>query len=544
MIELLSKVNVEYLKREIDRIPLIHSVITSEEIDNEEELAKILISYYGYDLLRQRGIRHAVLTTLSNDVLIRISKLLKYPERRSIYDSALMLSGENWIKSSKLPGLLDNLLFEVHRVRIPQEYMPDYQFYTPPRWEDIVADNLPSLFEYQMELSNQLIQLLTNYRSRCMLQMPTGSGKTRTVVHAMIHSDIMSKVIEGKYIIWLAHTEELCEQAIDAFRRSWIEYGNGVVRYHRLFGSRELNEMELRGGLIFCSLQKLYSIFKRGKKEYEIISTNCELLVFDEAHKALAPTYKELITSILNGSHTARLIGLSATPGRSTVEISENRRLARLFGENLIRYQTKESDSVEKLRQLGILATLERKEIEGIRDFQLTSREKSHVRQYMELPPSALKKIGNNQERNAAIVNEVVNQIELGNQCLVFACSVEHAKLIAAMIGLRNIKAGSITGDMRKATRSKIITKFNDGEIMAITNYGILTTGYDAPRIGAIIITRPTGSIILYSQMIGRGLRGPKVGGKETCILVDVVDNIIGFGEIEDVYNHFLGYWN
>ena len=542
MIELIEKININLLRREVAKIPLVSQLIKPKE-ENKNKLARVIVSYYGCDLLREPSIRHALLTTLNIKELRSISKVLRFPERENVYDYALMISSAKWNKSSDLPDLLETSLYVAHSIRLPSEYMPDYQYISPPRWEELVAENLPDLFSYQKKLSNKIYEILERPSSKCMLQMPTGSGKTRTIIHALIQSESIKKMGE-RYFIWLAHTEELCEQAIDAFKRSWIEYGSGVIRYYRLFGNRDIRERELYGGMIFSSLQKLYSFYKRSRIEYEIIAKNCSVLIFDEAHKALAPTYRELITDILDRSTDARLIGLSATPGRSALESSENKRLAKLFSGNLIRYQSNGTNSIKKLKEDGILAELERKEIKGIKDFQLTMRERSHLRQYMELPPSVLRKIAENRERNIAIVGEIIEQIEVGNQCLVFACSVEHAKILAAMIGINNIKAGSVTGEMRKATRARIIRDFNEGEIKVITNYGILTTGYDAPKIGAIIITRPTGSIILYSQMIGRGLRGPKVGGKSKCVLVDVVDNIIGFGEMEEVYNHFVGYWN
>ena len=76
-----------------------------------------------------------------------------------------------------------------------------------------------------------------------------------------------------------------------------------------------------------------------------------------------------------------------------------------------------------------------------------------------------------------------------------------------------------------------------------LLNYGILSTGFDATNIRSVIIARPTTSIVLYSQMIGRGLRGPKMGGADECKLIDIKDNISAFGNIEDVYGYFEGYW-
>jgi superfamily II DNA or RNA helicase len=77
-------------------------------------------------------------------------------------------------------------------------------------------------------------------------------------------------------------------------------------------------------------------------------------------------------------------------------------------------------------------------------------------------------------------------------------------------------------------SRRKYIEMYKNREIKVLFNYGVLTHGFDAPNTDVVIIGRPTQSPILYSQMIGRGLRGPKVGGNKECILVDIKDNIVG----------------
>ena len=71
----------------------------------------------------------------------------------------------------------------------------------------------------------------------------------------------------------------------------------------------------------------------------------------------------------------------------------------------------------------------------------------------------------------------------------------------------------------------------------------MLTTGFDAPNTDAVMITRPTNSPVLYSQMIGRGLRGPLIGGTEFCKMIDVRDNIGEFGDADTVYEIFEDYW-
>ena len=76
-----------------------------------------------------------------------------------------------------------------------------------------------------------------------------------------------------------------------------------------------------------------------------------------------------------------------------------------------------------------------------------------------------------------------------------------------------------------------------------LVNYGVLTTGFDAPNTNAVVITRPTTSLVLYSQMIGRGIRGPKMGGTKECIIVDIEDNIINLPSEQTAFNYFNSHW-
>ena len=76
-----------------------------------------------------------------------------------------------------------------------------------------------------------------------------------------------------------------------------------------------------------------------------------------------------------------------------------------------------------------------------------------------------------------------------------------------------------------------------------LINYGVFTTGFDDPKINCIVVARPTYSVVLYSQMIGRGLRGPKNNGTEDCLIVDVLDNILNQPDIEIACNFFANEW-
>jgi superfamily II DNA or RNA helicase len=114
---------------------------------------------------------------------------------------------------------------------------------------------------------------------------------------------------------------------------------------------------------------------------------------------------------------------------------------------------------------------------------------------------------------------------------LLFAVSIEHAHTMASLLTLGGISAAAIDYRTEPAVRRRYIDRFRKGELRVLTNFNVLAQGFDAPAVRAIYVTRPTFSPNNYQQMIGRGLRGPKNGGKERCLIVNVRDNWSMYGD-------------
>ena len=155
-----------------------------------------------------------------------------------------------------------------------------------------------------------------------------------------------------------------------------------------------------------------------------------------------------------------------------------------------------------------------------------------------------LKVLARNKERNLEIMRQL-RQLQLDKKpTIVFACSVDHAKMLSAMLTLEGIPNSLVLGDMDPMDRKHAIEAFKmkDSGVDIIINYEVLTTGFDSKNIKCVFITRPTKSVVLYSQMLGRGLRGPLMGGNEECILIDIDDNLQEFDN-ETAFSHFNDYW-
>jgi DNA repair protein RadD len=299
--------------------------------------------------------------------------------------------------------------------------------------------------------------------------------------------------------------------------------------------------LDARSAFIVTSFQKLHSALKRDSGAVDELRPRIGLVVVDEAHKSVAPTYKRAIQTLL-GTDT-RLVGLTATPGRTVEE--ESAELARFYFNTLVGIRPPGGGSVIRyLKEREVLARAEYSPIETRITYALTSRERQHVEQMLDFPPGFLKRVGADDVRNLEILKRLMSECEEGRRVLVFACSIDQSKFITAMLLYFGHAAAHVDGQTSKARRRDVIEQFRSGTVQVLSNYGVLSTGFDAPSTDAVLIARPTASPVLYSQMIGRGLRGPAIGGTAKCKLIDVRDNIVGFGNQERVYDLFEEYFD
>ena len=367
----------------------------------------------------------------------------------------------------------------------------------------------------------------------------------------------------------MAHTTELLQQAFDTFSQVWENLGDGEVTSYKIWGNRNINEVKEFQGIMFCGIQKLQSIKQSQSEVFEKIVFSARLIVFDEAHKAAASETRELVDSLMvkkSGMQDRSLVGLTATPGRTTLTSDENKLLTNMFDRRMIGIDidtitkmnlseieyinTKvTSNVIAYFQERKILSKLKKEQLTYDEDFSAEQLSKIKVSMtnngYSDFNKKTLEMIGKNRNRNRAIMKKLRELAIQEKPTIVFACSVTHAKLLSYMLSLENISNALVIGDMTPGEREKAIADFKDRNcaVNFLINFEVLTTGFDSTNIQCVFITRPTQSIVLYSQMLGRGLRGPKMGGNEECLLVDIKDNL-GKYDADMAFNHFDAYWN
>lgn len=420
----------------------------------------------------------------------------------------------------------------------------------------------PKLKSYQVEVKNQMKKILEldGDKSRSVISLPTGGGKTRVAVEAFIEW-MQPRFSEGKFMIWIAQSEELCEQAATCIAEMWshLEYPEdlNLIRY---FGSNEVSIEDddvLNGGAVVVGINQLHYRIKNDDEFARFMIANTGAIIIDEAHRAVTSMYRALFgfAEDVNGKINFPVCGLTATPGRASGE--ETNCLVEMFQVELIKPDlSREADynpalPMEYFKKKGYLARAVHEKVSYVNK-TFSEKELADFRESYDLnmeldvnfsigKKKLLRELAIDDRRNAEIIKRL-KEIPDRSKTIVYACTVEHAENLAAIMNYYNRKSYAISANTNHAVRRKLIEEFKDGDVEFIFNYSVLTTGFDAPKTDHIVLCRPILGDILYEQIVGRGLRGPTFGGTAECKVIDFEDTIFKKG-ISLAYTRFEDYW-
>lgn len=548
---------------------LVEWMPNGDTLLTKQKMVSMINSLYGTSILRNKQFRKDLLQSMKESDIFEIRDVCLSGNERNQKDPLKVIeiiANKPWKKNALTEHLLK--LWNVPETVLDKEkdttvieneiLAPDEQFY--------------ELLDYQYYIKQRVLNNLNSEHllERMLVHMPTGTGKTKTTMH-IITNYINFTIKKQGIIIWIAHTTELLQQAYDTFESVWKHLGDGKINAYKLWGTKTIENInQPLNGIVFLGLSKLMSIADSKPALYERLKRDCRLIVFDEAHKAAAKKTQKVIEGLMRmpaGYENRALIGLTATPGRTTEDTYDNNLLTNMFGNKLIYIDSTilnqinlgrlkalntvaETNIIKYFQERRILAKMKPQKLTYKMDFSekdiktLSSALRDMGYDDKEYTDEQLKVLARNKERNLAIMSQL-RQLYLDKKpTIVFACSVDHAKMLAAMLTLEGIPNSLVLGDMEPMDRKHAIDLFKNRKsgVDIIINYEVLTTGFDSKNIKCVFITRPTKSIVLYSQMLGRGLRGPMMGGNEECDLIDIDDNLQAFDN-ETAFSHFNDYW-
>ena len=352
------------------------------------------------------------------------------------------------------------------------------------------------LFDYQEDMKERIEKALRLHRS-VMAQMPTGTGKTYLLT-AVIDSFVSNNPIEKVWIV--AHRRELVSQIDETVRK-----------FHSYSAS---NTSSLLSSVKAMSIQWLM-------RHYDEIEEEPGMIVIDEAHHALAKTYKEMWERFPK----AKFLGLTATPCRLN-----GKGFTDLF-DVLV-----QSWGVPEFISKGRLATYDFVSIklDGVTQRLIDSLQKRGADgDYQNKEMDMLL----NKKPSIERLYRSLEEYGKDRKGIVYAINISHAQKITKLYQEHGVKAIAIDSNTPATERQQDIEAFKKGDIQVLVNVDIFSEGFDCPDVEFVQLARPTLSLAKYLQMVGRGLRVAK--GKKNCVIIDNVGLYRVFGLPSQVWN-----WN
>ena len=352
------------------------------------------------------------------------------------------------------------------------------------------------LFDYQEDMKERIEKALRLHRS-VMAQMPTGTGKTYLLT-AVIDSFVSNNPMEKVWIV--AHRRELVSQIDETVRK-----------FHSYSAS---NTSSLLSSVKAMSIQWLI-------RHYDEIEEEPGMIVIDEAHHALAKTYKGMWERFPK----AMFLGLTATPCRLN-----GKGFTDLF-DVLV-----QSWSVPEFISKGRLATYDFVSIksDGVTQRLIDSLQKRGADgDYQNKEMDMLL----NKKPSIERLYRSLEEYGKDRKGIVYAINISHAQKITKLYQEHGVKAIAIDSKTPATERQQDIEAFKKGDIQVLVNVDIFSEGFDCPDVEFVQLARPTLSLAKYLQMVGRGLRVAK--GKKNCVILDNVGLYRVFGLPSQVWN-----WN
>lgn len=343
------------------------------------------------------------------------------------------------------------------------------------------------LRDYQADLIDRVRKEFALGRKKVLMQSPTGSGKTVTFVHI-----VSNAIAKGKKVLLMAHRKELIEQAWKTLKKAGITAG--II----MAGIAENLNLSVQ----VASVQTLARRLDRPLPEFDLI-------VIDECHRSRASTYH----AILDRFPRAFILGVTATPCRL-----DGKGLGDLF-ESLVH-----GEQIASLIDQGhlvrpIYASTQGIDLSGVK---ITAGDYNKA---------ALIEAVHRSKINGELVDHW-RKFADGKQTIVFAVDCEHSREIVNAYTKAGISAAHVDGESPPDYRRHIIEKFGAKEITVLSNVNIFTEGFDIPAIECVQLARPTKSVALYFQMVGRALRPSE--GKTHAIILDHVNAYHDHGSVAD----------
>ncbi|MBY8047131.1 DEAD/DEAH box helicase [Vibrio fluvialis] len=356
-----------------------------------------------------------------------------------------------------------------------------------------------TLRPYQADSVKAVIHYFRQHSTPAVIVLPTGAGKSLVIAE-------LARLAKGRVLV-LAHVKELVEQN----HAKYEGYGLKGAIFSAGLGRKETDQQ-----VVFASVQSVVRNLDAFKNQFS-------LLVIDECHRVpddKSSSYQKVITHLLELNPGMKVLGLTATPyrlgmgwiyqyhTRGLVRSEESRFFRDCIFELPIRYLLDEGFlTPARLIDAPVLS------------YDFSQLKPANTGRYKESEMDLV--IEQSKRATPQIVQQIIQLAADKQGVMVFAATVRHAQEILGL--LPQGESDIVIGDTPSPERDAIIQRFKQRDLKFLVNVSVLTTGFDAPHVDLIAILRPTESVSLYQQIVGRGLRLSP--GKTECLVLDYAGN-------------------
>lgn len=335
-----------------------------------------------------------------------------------------------------------------------------------------------------------------------VIALPTGAGKSLVIAE-------LARLARRKILV-LTHVRELVEQNHAKYESYGLTAG--------IF-SAGLKRKENQHQVTFASVQSVSANLDDFRDEYSLV-------IIDECHRVSGSDtsqYQRIIELLRQQNASLKVLGLTATPYRLAMGW-----IYRYHYRGFVRGSDEERDKPFEhciyelpLSYMINRGYLTRPELvnAAVAQYDFSALPRDRFGEYAEKDVNEL--LGKHQRVTRAIIEQVIELAADRRGVMIFAATVDHAREIAGY--LPEDQAALITGATDQKDRDRLIRRFKQRQLKYLVNVSVLTTGFDAPHVDFIAILRPTQSVSLYQQIVGRGLRLDE--GKQECLVIDYAGN-------------------
>jgi Type III restriction enzyme, res subunit/Helicase conserved C-terminal domain len=500
--EVLARASSEELKAMLGPATVALVEKMAPGASNQQGFAELVVSQFGAaGSLRNPAVRATVLNQLTTDEATALCELLSLP----CSDPSNTLKRVGFDRNVEDAGNLRSW------------FLVDYDTpdSAPEEGSRRAEPSDKPLRRHQIEAYQQLRQCISNRSAKVLVHMPFGAGKLRLVVTAVV--DMLRSEPDGEVVLWLAHGNQLCEDAFLEFVQVWQSSGLREVTVHKLYGNHPFPDIAiLQNAIVVADIERLSNEKGSDLEALRLLGERTRALVLNDATHIVNPAYSRLLANLACAKGFS-IIGISGTSRDYFDAVGLSAALKRAFPFPAI--QIEHQDPLNLLQSNGHTIPVEIKILASpLGAAAAATGDRLDIREDLDAA------LASNLDRNRWLIDQLNSVAQSVKKVVFFANTAEQARMFVGILALHGARAMVVTGDMSREQRSQEMSRFQSRrEVAILCAHNVLVSGSIVHEVMTALVASPMLSPMLHSQLIGRLVndRTAQSGSQFKFIIID-----------------------